>query len=139
MARHLLRCQTIFQRTTKIAKAKGALFRMERLANCGRGLTPSALRQIYMACVTSIADYEAVIWWRGQKNFTKILQGLQNLALRKILGVFKTTPVLPIEVECGFPPLEIRLNNTMRMYAFRLMKLSPTHPVNQAIYRIDNH
>ena len=83
----------------KIAKAKGAFFRMTRLANIERGLTPFALRQLYFACVTSIADYGSVIWLRGQQHFKKPFQGLQNLAIRKILGTFKTAPILSMEVE----------------------------------------
>jgi hypothetical protein len=90
--------------STKVAKARGAFFRMSRLANIRRGLTPFALRQIYTACVMSIADYGTEIWWRGQQHLTKLLQGVQNLAIRKILGVFKTAPILPMEVESALPP-----------------------------------
>lgn len=120
----------------KIAKAKGAFFRMTRLANIERGLTPFALRQLYIACVTSIADYGSVIWWRGQQHFKKLFQGLQNLAIRKILGTFKTAPILPMEVEAALPPPEVRLNASIRGYAFRLLKLSPSHPINEATNHI---
>lgn len=123
---------------TKVAKARGAFFRMARLANIGNGLTPFALRQLYTACVTSIADYGSVIWWKKQGHFTKLLQGLQNLAMRKILGVFKTAPILPMEVECVLPPPEIRLNAAIRIYALRMLKLAPNHPINTAINRITN-
>jgi hypothetical protein len=108
---------------TKIAKAREAFFRMARLANIGNGRTPFALRQLYTACVTSIADYGSVIWWKKQGHFTKLLQSLQNLAIRKILGVFKTAPILPMEVECALPPPEIRLNAAIRMYAFRMLSV----------------
>ena len=60
--------------STKVAKARSAFFRMSRLANTGRGLTPFALRQIYTACVMSIADYGTEIWWRGQQHLIKLLQ-----------------------------------------------------------------
>ena len=71
-------------------------------------------------------------------GFTKLLQSLQNLAMRKILGVFKTAPILPMEVESALPPPEIRLNSKRRMYAFRMLKLSPNHPINAATDRIIN-
>lgn len=48
----------------KIAKARNAFFRVSRLASIERGLTPFALRQLYIACVTSIADYGALVWWK---------------------------------------------------------------------------
>lgn len=116
----------------KIAKARGAFLRVARLASIERGLTPASLRQLYIACVTSIADYGAILWWKDQVNYTKMLQKLQNLALRKILGVYKTTPILPMEVETALPPPEVRIRSAIRGYAFRLHKLDPSHPINKA-------
>ena len=55
---------------------------------------------------------------------------LQNLALRKILSVFKTSPILAMEVEASLASPEIRLDSINRKYAFRLAKLSPKHLVN---------
>ncbi|EDN93106.1 hypothetical protein SS1G_08971 [Sclerotinia sclerotiorum 1980 UF-70] len=83
-----------------------------------------------MACVTSIADYGSILWWKGQNQFKKILQSLQNLALRKILGVFKTSPIKPMEIEAALCPPEVRLNAGIKQYAFRLLKISPSHPIN---------
>jgi hypothetical protein len=58
--------------------------------------------------------------------------------MRKILGVFKTAPILAMEVESALPPPTVRLNAALRRYAFRLLKLSPTHPINAAIANIHN-
>ena len=41
----------------RTSQARSAFQRITRLANSERGLTPSAMRQLYLACVTSIADY----------------------------------------------------------------------------------
>jgi hypothetical protein len=46
---------------TRTSQAKSAYYRMNRLVNTGRGLSPYALRQIYLACVTSISDYGSII------------------------------------------------------------------------------
>jgi ribonuclease HI len=123
---------------TRTSQAKSAYYRMNRLANTGRGLSPYALRQIYQACVTSVSDYGSVIWWRGQRNLLQPLQALQNQGVRKILGVFKTAPIKPMEVEAALPPPEIRLNSNIRKYAFRVLKLSPSHPVNVEIQGIQS-
>lgn len=120
----------------KTAKALKAFHGMARLANIGRGLTPFALRQLYIACVTSIADYGSVIWWRGQSGLVDMLQKLQNQAIRKILGVFRTAPITPIEVESAIPPPEIRLNLSLQNYALRILKLSPNHPIKHTISQI---
>ena len=43
------------------SQAKSAYLRIARLANSERGLTPYALRQLYLAYVVSIADYRSPI------------------------------------------------------------------------------
>ena len=88
---------------------------------------------IYQACIVSVADYGSIIWWRGQAALIRPLQAIQNLAVRKILGVFKTAPIIPMEVEAALPPPKVRLNTNLRQYAFRMLKLSPKHPVNSEI------
>src|SRR5665213_15810 len=106
---------------------------MARLANSEKGLTPFALRQLYLACVVSVADYGSVNWWRGQQSLIRPLQAIQNLAIRKILGVFKTAPIIPMEAESVLAPPAVRLNTNIRQYAFRMLKISPKHPVNSEI------
>ena len=118
---------------TRVSQARSAFLRMARLANIEKGLSALATRQLYLACVASIADFGSPIWWKGQAQFRRSAQALQNLAIRKILGVFKTAPILPMEVEACLAPPGIRLNASIRQYAFRLQKLAPTHPVNQQL------
>ena len=38
-----------------------------------------------------------------------------------------------MEVEAALPPPKVRLNTNLRQYAFRMLKLSPKHPVNSEI------
>lgn len=116
---------------TKTSQALQCFHRMARLANVERGLSPTALRQIYLACITSITDYGSVIWWKGQDYIRESLQKLQNLALRKILGVFKTSPIQPMQIEAALMPPQIRLDTLTRKFALRLAKLSVQHPINQ--------
>lgn len=115
---------------TRVAQAKAAFQGMARLANTERGLSHIAMRQLYLACVTSISDYASPVWWRGQQSFVDLLQGLQNMALRKILGCFKTSPVRPMEIEACLCPPEIRLNHSRRKYAIRSLTLATNHPLN---------
>lgn len=120
----------------RTSQAKSIFHRIERLANTERGLSPFAVRQLYNACITSIADYGSIIWWRGQKSLLKFVQGLQNKSLRKILGVFRSAPILPMEIEAALPPASVRLNNSIRKYALRTLKLSERHPINVAIAQL---
>jgi hypothetical protein len=107
---------------------------MSRLVNIKRGLSSFAVWQLYLACITSVSDFGSQVWWKGQAQFKRPLQALQNTALRKILGVFKTAPTLPMEVKAMLAPPSIRLDNSLRNYAIRLQKLSSTHPVNQELH-----
>ncbi len=110
--------------------AKQAFYRLNRLSNIGRGLSPYAVRQLYLACVTSVSDYGSILWWdKLNKSQIRPLQAIQNLAIRKILGVFKTAPILPMELESALLPPIVRLNHSRRRYAFRALKLSLNHPI----------
>ncbi|KAH7563613.1 hypothetical protein BM1_00660 [Bipolaris maydis] len=107
-----------------------------RLANIDRGLSPFAIRQLYLACVTSIADYGSPIYWRNQSFIKDQLQPLHNAACRKVLGVFKTAPAIPTSIEASLPSPAVRLSQTNRKYALRAIQLAPTHPITKAIARL---
>ena len=114
----------------KVSKAYSALQRMTRIVNISRGLSPTATRQLYLACIVSIVDYGSIIWWRGQVRLIKPLQAIQNSASRRILGVFKTALILPIEVESALIPPKLRLNANICQYRTRLTKLLLNYLVN---------
>ena len=59
------------------------------------------------------------------------------MALRKILGTFRTSPIVPSKVEAALPPLAIRLNTAIRQYAFRARKLPSTYLVKQTMHLVD--
>ena len=59
------------------------------------------------------------------------------MAVRKILGVFRSAPIIPSEVEAALPPPAVRLNNAVRQYAFRIHKLPKKHPVKIAITELN--
>jgi len=117
--------------------AKQSFYRLNRLANISRGLSPFALRQLYLACVTSVSDYGSILWW-GKENQSQVrpLQAIQNLASRRILGVFKSAPIIPMELEAALLAPIVRLNHSRRRYALRILKLSKTHPVREEFEKI---
>ena len=45
----------------RTSKAKQAFYRVQRLTNISRGLSPFAIRQLYLACVTSVIDYGSLL------------------------------------------------------------------------------
>ncbi|KAF7568860.1 hypothetical protein PtrM4_112750 [Pyrenophora tritici-repentis] len=122
----------------RVSQARQAFYRLGRLANIELGLSTHAIRQLYLACVTSVSDYGAQIYWQNQPYATKKLQSLHNLACRKTLGVFRTAPTVPTSLEASLLPPAIRLNSTIRNYASRANLLANTHPIAKAITRIQS-
>jgi len=53
----------------KIASAQKVFTQIERLSNTERGLSFQAMRQLYIACISSVADYGVPVWWNNQKYF----------------------------------------------------------------------
>ena len=133
--------------TRKTIDASRVFHQIERLSNTERGLSFQAMRQLYIACVSSIADYGVPIWWNGQKGFLDKFQKLQNQALRKILGTFKTSPIRAMEVEASIAPPIVRINKICRSYVLRSIdfrnhhaikkRLPTTFFLNQGEYDID--
>ena len=46
----------------KIASAQKVFTQIERLSNTERGLSFQAMRQLYIACISSVADYGVPVW-----------------------------------------------------------------------------
>ena len=92
-------------------------------------LSSQHLRQLYTSCVLPILDFGAEAWWRGQKGYLNKMQRLQNTASRRILGAFRTSPDIPMEIEASLPPPDIRLQQTCRKYAIRTINLPESHPI----------
>ena len=93
------------------------------------GLSAQAEKQLYLACITSVSDYEAEIWWKQQKTYQDQLQKLQNKALHKILRAFKTSSAAVMKLKVNLESVKIRLNKKCRKYALKVITLSDTHPI----------
>jgi hypothetical protein len=105
---------------------------MDRLANLENGSTAKSLRQIYQACVNSSLDYSSPVWWKPGRSITA-LDAIQGKAARRILGVFRTAPALPVALEAGLPPPTVRLERLSTLYGLRVRDLPHNHPVPEAL------
>ena len=114
---------------TRTASAMRVFMALSRLGNTERGLSQSALRQLYQSCMTTVADFGAEVWWNQQKTQSLPFQQLQNQAMRKIAEAFKTTPIAALEAELGLPPADLRLDRIQRAYVTRLLTLPQNQPV----------
>jgi len=109
--------------------AKRILAQIERLSNTERGLSFQAMRQLYIACISSIADYGVPVWWNNQKHLLEKFQKLQNQILRKILDIFKTSLISVMKIEVSLPSFKVRFNKICKNYALRTLKMHENHPI----------
>ncbi len=105
----------------KVAQATRIFHQIKRLSNTERGLSFQAIRQLYIACITLIADYGVPIWWNNQKYLLEKFERLQNAALRTILGAFKISSIKVMEIEAAVSSSRIRFEKTCYNYAIRIM------------------
>ena len=63
MPRFKTELQRIYEK--KISQATRIFHQIKRLFNTERGLSFQAIRQLYIACITSITDYGVPIWWNN--------------------------------------------------------------------------
>ena len=107
---------------------------MQRLATTQKGLSFMAMRQLYIACITTIADYGVPVWYSGlrQGKLLQLYQRLQNAALPKILGAFKGSPIKAMELEAAIPPPEVRFQKACLGYSLRTIYFQHNHPIRLA-------
>ena len=110
---------------------------MQRLASTQKGLSFRAMRQLYIACITTVADYGVPVWYRGprQGRLLQLYQRLQNQALPKILGAFGKSPIRAMELEAAIPPPQIRFQKTCLSYSLRTLYVQYNHPIRLAYNR----
>ena len=60
----------------RISQARSAFLRLSRLANIERGLSPHAIQQLYLACITTAGDYGSQVYWKNQSRIKRQMQVL---------------------------------------------------------------
>jgi hypothetical protein len=67
--------------------------------------------------------YGSELWWDGQIGRKHKLQKLVNKSARRVTGMFKSTPTVPLLKEAGLRPAISLLNNRRRRFAKRLAEM----------------
>lgn len=112
---------------------------MSKLGNTQRGLPFQALRQLYITCVTSIADYRVQLWWSKSttQHTIRLFQQLQNLASRRLLGAFWGLPTKALELKAALLPPRVRFERACVNYSLQVKQLEQSHPIYQAaVYQV---
>ena len=113
----------------RLAAASRIFYSISRLANTEHGLSFQAMRKLYLAYIVSVTDYGVPVWWRNQEYLLDKFKKLQNSALRKILGAFRTSPIAAMEIEAGIALVEVRFEKLYKNYALRILQMQDTNPV----------
>ncbi|VVT54897.1 uncharacterized protein SAPINGB_P004317 [Magnusiomyces paraingens] len=116
----------------KINKARKAVGAIWHLGGVQKGMRGSAVRSLYIACVRPIVEYGLEIWHHKiLKGEIHKLEVMQNMALRRIVGAYRTTPIAVLQKEAGIMPYSIRLKFMVARKAIRLhLNISKTNPIN---------
>ena len=79
--------------------------------------------------VIPILTYGAPVWFTGirQKGLINTLQTAQNEGIRKITGVFRTTPTAVSENMIGIAPIKYLLPRILHSFRNRLSATNPYH------------
>lgn len=131
------------------SKGRKAVAGLKMLGNTIGGVETKVIRQAVHTCILPILAYATPAWWPGRMRLNKHgktirngvegqqvqLDKVQNIALRTILPVWRTTPIQIMQREAATAPMEHTLNYLCELASFRLRKLEPRHPLCLRIKR----
>ena len=99
-------------------RARSTIRGLSILGNSIRGLDLVHWKQFYLMYVIPILTYGAPVWYTGisQKGLINTLQTAQNEGIRKITGVFRTTPTAVTENMIGIAPIKYVLPRVLHSF-----------------------
>lgn len=80
---------------------------MKSVASTKWGASAKIIKLFYTSYVRSKIDYGSTLYASAAASQLQKLDPVQNSALRMILGVMRSTPVLSLQAESGMPPLAL--------------------------------
>ena len=110
-------------------RARSTIRGLTILGNSIRGLDLVHWKQVYLMYVIPILKYGAPVWYTGvsQKGLINTLQTAQNEGIRKITGVFRTTPTIITENMIGIAPIKYLLPRIIHSFRNRITATNPHH------------
>src|SRR4030095_4367439 len=89
-----------------IKKGTNAAISLESIANCRWGTPYRYVRQLFQTAIAPCTDYAAVIWHqpKADGSTAKLMQAqklttVQRIAMKAILGCYRTTPTTAMLIE----------------------------------------
>jgi len=123
-----------------VKKGTSAALAISSIAKCNWGTPYKYVRQLFQAVVAPRMDYAAIIWHRPRADGStassaqiRRITTIQRIAMKAILGCYRTTPTAAMEIEAGLTPAWIRLQTKVLLSMTRLQALSTHHPIHKWI------
>ena len=119
-----------------IKKGTAAATALGSIGKATWGAPHQHIRQLFRATVMSRLEYAAVIWHRPRadgstehtvqaRKYTTVCR----LGMKAILGCYRTTPTLAMEVDSGIPPAWLSLQTKALSSIARFKSLHHDHPL----------
>ena len=110
-------------------RARSTIRGLTILGNSIRGLDLVHWKQVYLMYIIPILTYGVPVWYTGtsQKGLINTLQTAQNEGVRKISGIFRTTPTSVSENMLGIAPIKFLLPRILHSFRNRMTSTNPHH------------
>ena len=86
-------------------KCTKALNLLRVLAHTSWGADQETLLHLYRSLIRSKLDYGCIVYGSARGSYLRMLDPIQNHALRLCLGAYRTSPASSLCVEANEPPL----------------------------------
>ena len=115
--------------STLATRTRSTVLTLGVLGNSIRGISYGDWRRVFHSIIIPTLTYGAALWFSGsgQKGLVGPLQVAQNDAIRKMCGVFRTTPTAPLHHVANILPITYRLRAARDQFLARMRSLPPSH------------
>ena len=101
-------------------KCTKALKVLRVLAHTSCGADQETLLHLYRSLIRSKLDYGCTVYGSARSSYLRMLDPIQNYALRLCLGAYRTCPASSLCVEVNQPPLYFRRKKLSLQYCLKL-------------------
>ncbi|GFX25549.1 putative RNA-directed DNA polymerase from transposon X-element [Trichonephila clavipes] len=113
-------------------RCEKSLHLLKVLSNTSWGADRTSLLRVYQAIVLSRIDYGCVAYGSACNSTLQKLELVKHMAMRISSGLFRTSPVQSLYVNCHQLPLDLRRRKLSLAYYFKILSV-PSHPL-QNVY-----
>ena len=115
--------------STLATRTRSTVLTLGVLGNSIRGISYGDWRKVLHSIIIPTLTYGAALWYSGvdQKGLTGPLQVAQNDTIRKMCGIFQTTPTAPLHHIANILPITYRLRAARDQFLARMRSLPPSH------------